>query len=74
MDLSHSPRQRIKKQRHHFADKVDIIKAMVFPVVMHRCENWTIKMSTKELMLSNCDDGEDSWEFPGQQGDPTSQS
>ena len=23
--------------------KVDIIKAMVFPVVMYRCESWTIK-------------------------------
>ena len=36
------PRQCIKKQRHHFADKV-IVKAMVFPVVMYRCESWTIK-------------------------------
>ena len=23
--------------------KVRIVKAMVFPVVMHRCESWTIK-------------------------------
>ena len=23
--------------------KVSIVKAMVFPVVMYRCENWTIK-------------------------------
>ena len=23
--------------------KVDLVKAMVFPVVMYRCENWTIK-------------------------------
>ena len=23
--------------------KVCIVKAMVFPVVMYRCENWTIK-------------------------------
>ena len=23
--------------------KVHILKAMVFPVVMHRCESWTIK-------------------------------
>ena len=23
--------------------KVHIIKAMVFPVVMYRCESWTIK-------------------------------
>ena len=37
------PRQRIKKQRHHFANKVHIVKAMVFPIVMYRCESWTIK-------------------------------
>ena len=34
-----------------------LVKAMVFPVVMYRCENWTVKMSAKELMLLNCDDG-----------------
>ena len=28
------PRQHIKKQRHYFADNVNIIKAMVFPVVV----------------------------------------
>ena len=33
---------------------VCIVKAMVFPVVMYRCERWTIKrLSTKELMPSN---------------------
>ena len=37
------PRRSIKKQRHHFANKVCIIKAMVFPVVMYGCESWTIK-------------------------------
>ena len=31
------PRQCIEKQRHHFATKVHIVKAMVFPVVMYRC-------------------------------------
>ena len=25
--------------------KVHIVKAMVFPIVMYRCESWTIKMS-----------------------------
>ena len=25
--------------------KVHIVKAMVFPVVMYRCENWTINMA-----------------------------
>ena len=37
------PRQHIKKQRHHFATKVRLVKAMVFPVVMYGCESWTIK-------------------------------
>ena len=37
------PRQHIKKQRHHFAEQVPIVKAMVFPVVMYRCETWTIR-------------------------------
>ena len=40
--------------------KVHLIKAMVFPVVMYGCESWTIKLSTEELMLLNCDVGEDS--------------
>ena len=37
------PRQHIKKQRNHFADKKCLVKAMVFPVVMYRFESWTIK-------------------------------
>ena len=28
-----------------FSAKVRIVKAMVFPVVMYRCKNWTIKKS-----------------------------
>ena len=36
-------RQCIKKQRHHFAGKACIGKAMVFPVVMYRCESWAVK-------------------------------
>ena len=27
--------------------KVHIVKAMFFPVVMYRCENWTIKMAER---------------------------
>ena len=26
-----------------FANKVPMVKAMVFPVIMHGCENWTLK-------------------------------
>ena len=37
------PRQCFKKQRHHLADKLRIVKAMAFPVVMYGCESWTIK-------------------------------
>ena len=41
--------------------KVHLVEAMVFPVVMYGCENWTIKkVSTEELMLLNCGVGEDS--------------
>ena len=41
--------------------KVHIVKAMVFPVVIYGCESWTMKKAEREeLMLSNCDVGEDS--------------
>ena len=36
-------RQHIKKQRHYFADKGYLVKAVVFPVVMFGCESLTIK-------------------------------
>ena len=36
------PRQHIQKQRHDFANKVQV-QAMVFLVVMYGCESWTIK-------------------------------
>ena len=31
-----------KKQRHYFANKVCLVKGMVFPVVMYGCEIWII--------------------------------
>ena len=38
-----------------------LVKAMVFKVVMYRCESWTVKkLSAKELMLLNCGVVEDS--------------
>ena len=40
------PRQHVKKQRHYFATKVHLVKAMVFPVVMYGCEGWTIKKAS----------------------------
>ena len=55
------PRKHIKKQRHYYANKVHLVKAMVFPVVMYGCESWTIKnLSTEELMLLNYGVAEDS--------------
>ena len=36
------PRQLIKKQR-TLPTKFHLVRAMVFPVVMYRCESWTIK-------------------------------
>ena len=52
--------------------KVRRVKAVVFPVGMYGYEIWTIKKAEpKELMLLNCGVGKDSWEFLGQQADPT---
>ena len=39
----------------------DLVKAMVCPVVMYRCESWTIKKAeSEELMLLSFGVGEDS--------------
>ena len=67
------PRQHIEKQRHYFAYKVCVVKAVVFPVVMYGCESWDNKKGL-ELMPSNCGAGEDSSESFGQRDDHTSQS
>ena len=42
--------------------KFHLVKAVVFPVVMYRCESWTVKKaeSQKELMLLSCGVREDS--------------
>ena len=37
------PKQRIKKEWYHFANKRLPSQSMVFPVVMYGCESWTIK-------------------------------
>ena len=37
------PSQHTKKQRQYLGNKVCLVKAMVFPVVMYGCESWTIK-------------------------------
>ena len=54
---------RIKKQSHYFADKglYNTVKAMVFAIVMYRCESWLLKKAeSEELMLLNCGVEEDS--------------
>ena len=38
-----NPRQHIKKQRHDLLTMLCLLKAMVFPVVMYRCESRAIK-------------------------------
>ena len=42
------PRQHIQKQRHYFAKKVCLVKAMVFPVVMYGWESWTVKKAERQ--------------------------
>ena len=73
--LSSQGSQHIKSRDFTLPTKVRLVKAIIFPVVMYGCESWTIrKMSTKELMLLNCDVREDSWESLWLQGHQTSQS
>ena len=68
------PRHHIKKQRHYFADKVCLVEAMVFSVVMYGCESWTIKKLECQI------DAFELWccrrllRVPWTEGDPTSQS
>ena len=52
---------------------VHLVKAMVFPVVMYRCENWTVKKAKHQRIdaFKLCV-GEDSWASLGLQGDLTS--
>ena len=41
--------------------KVHLVKAMVFPVVMYRCESWTVKKAESQIIDAlNCGVGEDS--------------
>ena len=40
-------RYHIQKQIHYFANKVRLVKAMVFPVIMYGCENWTVKKAER---------------------------
>ena len=51
----------ILKRDTTLSTKVHLVKAMVFPVVMYRCESWTMKKAEhRRIMLLNCGVGEDS--------------
>ena len=46
---------RILKSRHiTWAPKVCLVKAVVFPAVMHRCESWTIKKA-EHKRIDDCE-------------------
>ena len=69
------PGQCIKKERHHFANKGPESQSYGFSS-SHGCENWSIKKAESRRI-----DAFELWcwrgllkEFPGQQGDQTSQS
>ena len=52
--------------------KVCLVKALVFPVVMYRCESWTIKKAEcQRIDAFELWAGEDSCESLGLQGEPT---
>ena len=55
--------------------KIHVVKAMVFPVVIYRCESWAMKKANaKEYMCLNCGVEEVSYESFKLLGDQASQS
>ena len=65
----------LKSRNITLSTKVHLVKAMVFPVVMHGCKSWTVKKAEyRKIDALNYGVGEDSWESLGLQGDPTSPS
>ena len=51
----------LKSRDINLPEKVHLVKAMVFSVVMYGCESWTIKEAEHQrMMLLNCDIAEDS--------------
>ena len=64
----------LKSRNITWPTKVHLVKAMVFPVVMHRCERWTIKKAECQRIDAFQLQQEDFGESLGQQGDPTSPS
>ena len=65
----------LKRRDTTLPTKLCIVKNTVFPVVMRRCESWTIKKAEyQKTDAFNCGAREDSWESLGLQGDQTTQS
>ena len=46
------PSQNMKKQSISLPTNVHLVKAMVFPVVMHGCESWTMKAEHRKIDAS----------------------
>ena len=42
----------LKSRDISFPTKICTIKAMVFPVVMYRCESWTIKKAEHQIIVA----------------------
>jgi len=73
----------LKSLLQHHSSKASVLRHSAFFIVqlshpyMTNGKNKALtrwKLSAEELMLLNCGVGEDSWEFLGLQGDPTSPS
>ena len=55
--------------------EVRLVKAIVLPVVMYRCESWSIKKAEdRSIDALHCGVREDSLEVVGLHGDQTNQS
>ena len=50
------PGQHIEKQKHYFANKVCLVKAMVFPVVMFECESWNCESWNSNTLATWCEE------------------
>ena len=66
MESYDQPRQHTKSTDITLSTNVCLVKAMIFPLVMYGCENWTVKKAEhRNIDALNCGVGEDSWESLG---------
>ena len=55
----------VKSREITFPTKIHIVKALDFPVVMYRCENWAVKQAEHQRTGAlNCGSGKDSRRVP----------